>query len=416
MHRRWATVAWAALAVGCGQNAPVPVLHSVAPTTAYTEGPLRVTLYGGGFIPSYDLDLDDGRRRGSTAGFSGRIGSPASGWRPLRDFGWRSPDELSATLDAGLLPGTHTVEVVDPRGRTATLEAGFVALGEDRAAPTLAFLTPGRTTPLAGGMMVAVRFTAVEAAPGRLGEVTWEARVRGVLIGSGNCPVERDPGSTTCAATVTLPASATAGDELQLTAAATDLAARPNRGEAVLIVPLRDRPAVAAITPVRGSTSGGNDVLIRGSGFLPGTRVFFGGHLLVPAGGLLVDDTTISGRVPPNAPGGVPVRIATPIGDVIVDDGFRYAPPPTAERITPAEAPVAGGTLVRVRGQNLTLQTRVYLGSSLADGAPLVDAQLVDGQEIVGVVPPGRGRASVYVVDPELGWSRLADAFTWVDL
>jgi hypothetical protein len=66
-----------------------------------------------------------------------------------------------------------------------------------------------------------------------------------------------------------------------------------------------------------------------------------------------------------------------------------------------------------VLGRNFTPTTRVLLGSNLATAVPLGDPKFIDPAEIRGVLPPGQGQASVFVIDAEAGIGQLPAAFAW---
>src|SRR5262245_59731181 len=89
--------------VACGDAAPTPTITTVSPAVAYTDRDLRVVLRGSGFVPSYEIVTTSGRRIGRDGAFTGKVGDGTTSV-DLVDFGWRSPDELSATLSKGLPP------------------------------------------------------------------------------------------------------------------------------------------------------------------------------------------------------------------------------------------------------------------------------------------------------------------------
>ena len=66
-----------------------------------------------------------------------------------------------------------------------------------------------------------------------------------------------------------------------------------------------------SVTPGKGAISGGAEVLVQGTGFTPETVIYFGAVEMLEAN--FVNDTTISGVLPPNGAGYV---------DVVADDGF----------------------------------------------------------------------------------------------
>jgi hypothetical protein len=154
-------------------------------------------------------------------------------------------------------------------------------------------------------------------------------------------------------------------------------------------------------------------VVVSGSGFLPGTRVLVDGMPLAPAGGMLVDDRTISGRMPPHPAGPATLALRSPLGEGQLAGAFVYGEPPAIVAILPEEGVTAGGTMVRVRGARFDGDTHVLFGDSLAQAQALASPEWVSDTEIRGIAPAGTGRTSVWVVDVALGWDRLVDGFGW---
>jgi hypothetical protein len=63
-------VVLAASLVGCAGNEPKPRIDAVEPAQAYTDGDVRLTLTGAGFLPSFRLDPVSGERVATMEGFS----------------------------------------------------------------------------------------------------------------------------------------------------------------------------------------------------------------------------------------------------------------------------------------------------------------------------------------------------------
>jgi hypothetical protein len=171
---------------------------------------------------------------------------------------------------------------------------------------------------------------------------------------------------------------------------------------------------VVLVSPARGGTAGGTEVVVRGSGFLAGSRVFFGRGLLQPQGGIRLDDQTITGRTPAHAEGGALVRVETPLGDARPLEGetlFEFSPPPVVRTLAPAVASAAGGTALQVTGEHFTADTRLLAGPSLRSAVPLAGQSVVSATEIRGITLPGASgvRMTVFAVDPNTGWGALPD-------
>jgi hypothetical protein len=401
-----------ALLAGCTASAPVPVLWSVEPSRGYTDRPQRLILRGEGFLPSFTVDPVTGARLSDAGGFRGTIGIGDEAVQ-LTDFTWRGPNELSATLGPALQMGMQPVVLVDPRDQSALLPKGFASLGEDRNKPTIVFESPAEDTPAAPGTRLRVRFRVDDGA-GKLTKVAGDAGGPPEAGGVRNrCPVPPGTPKLTCEFDVVVPTSLREGDPFDLRVQATDDAPSGNTADKTLSFTLFAPPAVTDVTPASGGITGGTDVIVRGRGFLPGTRVMVGRTPLMPDGGIRVDDSTFAGRMPPTTRAGtVDVTVETPLGNAVFS-AFRYYATPTIESVTPAEAPAAGGITVLVRGKDFTRDTRIYLGTKLSTAVELADQTLSGTSEITGLVPPGEGMASVWAFDPFAGWSALADGFSW---
>ena len=130
----------------------------------------------------------------------------------------------------------------------------------------------------------------------------------------------------------------------------------PNAESARLLDGFRNviDPTVIAVTPNRGSFLGGERVRVKGTNFVNGATVTFGG---VAATGLVfVNAKAIDVLTPPHAAGTVDVAVTNPGAPVIsLSNGFTYdstLPGPSLATIAPASGPVAGGTLVTLTGTN----------------------------------------------------------------
>jgi hypothetical protein len=402
-------------AAGCESSPPDPRISGIEPARAYSDRPLRVLLKGSGLLPAYRIDVATGQRTGDASGFSGQVGTGTDPAVPLRDFTWRDPDELSATLDPGLPAGRYAVLVTDPRGARGELPDAFQSLGSDEQGPAIVIERPAAAAPMAPGGRLSGRLLVSDDS--QVSRVDWRLAGPMAPLATGSCPVAPGPTVVSCDFDLTIPATLAAGDLLELTVTAADASPMVNAGSATRSFTLRAPPAVTAVKPTRGGTAGGSEVVVRGAGFLPGSRVYFGRALLQPDGGIRLDDETITGRTPPHPRGYAVVRAATPLGEARVDTLFEFLPPPAVLSVEPAMATSAGGTLLRVTGENFGTSTRILIGRSLRAATPLSTQSRVSETVIEGVVAP-RGvapggaldaRVSVFAVDPSAGWGALPD-------
>ncbi|MGB8298550.1 MAG: IPT/TIG domain-containing protein [Polyangia bacterium] len=411
--------------VGCAGNEPHPRIDSVAPAQAYTNRDLWLTLTGADFVPSFRIDPESGARVATMDGFSGRIGSDPT-WRQLTNFGWIGLTQISAGLEkeqAEDLPIEFCdVEITDPRGHAAILRGGFDNLGPELApVVTVASPTVG-TICVPGGTFTAV-VNAATPPPGHMTALTWTYTEPMASDGTqrdpvtGACPFLPDAASVDCVFDVTVSSNLNAGLTVKLEITAVDDAPSDNTTVRPFPIGLTSRPTVSSVQPQSGGMAGGTNVVILGSGFVAGSRAYFGTELLIPDGGIVVDQQTISGYVPARSTGAVfvPVLVQSRLGFATWDQKFEYQIPPQISSINPAFGPEGEDTQVRVLGTNFTRTTTIYLGHALANAVALTGAKFASDSEIDGVVPPGSGQVTVWALDPDNGWTSLPEpnGFSW---
>lgn len=175
------------------------------------------------------------------------------------------------------------------------------------------------------------------------------------------------------------------------------------------------------VRPPRGSTAGGETVMLSGAGFVIGvplqgsqrpddvTEVWFGSSRSI--GARVIDDDTILAPTPPGLHGDVDVRVVNPLGEAVCSGCFRYLAPVELASIEPAEGPTDGGLAITVRGSNLREGMVLTVGSRAVVGTELQE----DGS-LRGILPPGDepGPVDVRVFDAD-GQALLRKAFTYVD-
>lgn len=132
-----------------------------------------------------------------------------------------------------------------------------------------------------------------------------------------------------------------------------------------------------SISPIYGWEDGCNDVRIGGHGFDDGVKVTIGGAAMespvLPTDALSIG-FRIDGIVPGGTAGQQPVVVTNGDGATSeITDGYNFVACPTAfhpESVLPttADGSVAAGTVIEVRGCNLTGATQVRVG---ATGTPV---------------------------------------------
>jgi hypothetical protein len=173
-------------------------------------------------------------------------------------------------------------------------------------------------------------------------------------------------------------------------------------------------PAVTALAPAQGASSGGTVVTITGSGFdtTPGgTAVTFGG---VAATGVVCASSVTCQATSPAGTGAVSVRV-TVAGQTSADtaaDDFTYGVAPTITALTPAAGALAGGTIVTISGTGFSTTpgaTTVMFGAVAATNISCASAT-----ECVATSPAGTGTVSVRAtVDGKTSADTAADDFAY---
>jgi hypothetical protein len=156
-----------------------------------------------------------------------------------------------------------------------------------------------------------------------------------------------------------------------------------------------DTPQVTSVAPDAGPTTGGNTVVIHGSGFGASPKVKFGG---VSATVVSSNFTQITVTAPAaSAAGRVDVHVTTTGGATATSsaDSYTYGRP-TITAVTPDAGATAGGNTVAINGNGFTSDSTVKFGSALATVVSVSPTRIT-------VTAPAEGsssRVTVYVGNP----------------
>ena len=150
------------------------------------------------------------------------------------------------------------------------------------------------------------------------------------------------------------------------------------------------QPAVASITPDRGTVAGGTTAAVTGSNFLGVTAVTFGG---APAVSFTVNsDTQITAVTPAGIAGTADVAVTAAGGTGTKTGAFTYVPVPQISSVTPGAGALAGGNTVTIAGTGFTGTTAVDF-----DISPASAFTVNSDTQITAVVPAGSGTVQVTV-------------------
>ncbi|TNF28786.1 MAG: hypothetical protein EP329_17260 [Deltaproteobacteria bacterium] len=167
---------------------------------------------------------------------------------------------------------------------------------------------------------------------------------------------------------------------------------------------------LSTVEPSEGDIGGGEPIVVRGSGFAPGTRFFIAGRPAIRQA--RVDDGMMTGLAPPGDPGPADLQIIGENGVLEAPGAYRYRQAPRVDRLLPVVGPAAGGTVVRLEGAGLDADALVRFGER--------DAQVVqaarDGAWLDVTTPSGDGGTTVDVtVATSWGTAVATSAWTWAD-
>jgi|GEM_PF-4145387 len=169
--------------------------------------------------------------------------------------------------------------------------------------------------------------------------------------------------------------------------------------------------SIGQVIPAVGALSESQDVLIKGSGFTPGTaaKVMFGDRQTT---GFAVTSTTVQATVPPNVS----------IGDIDVEvvagenrtaklaDAYTYVDEIKVESIDPSTGPVAGKVVIKIHGKGFLSGAEVMFGDVAATNVAVAN----DHNSITVTLPAHvAGKVNVVVKNQNGKSATKADAFTF---
>ncbi|WP_280307711.1 IPT/TIG domain-containing protein [Nocardia abscessus] len=314
--------------------APVPSLTAVVPNTGPETGGNTVTLTGTVFATATAVNF---------------------GLAPAISFTVVSDTAVTAIAPAGT--GTSAVTVTTAGGVSNDSVYTYVP------APTLASVVPGAGLVTGGSTvtLIGAGFTGTTAV--RFGATPAASFA---VVSDTELTSVTPAGTGTATVTVT----AVGGN---------------SNGVSYSFVPA---PALASIVPGSGPETGGNTVVLTGTGFATATAVNFG-----PAPAIsftVVSDTEISAAVPAGTgPVGVTVTAAGGTSNPVT---YSYVPAPALASIVPDSGPETGGNTVTLTGSGLTGTTAVNFGL-----APAISFTVVSDTAVIVIAPAGTGTAAVTV-------------------
>jgi hypothetical protein len=156
-------------------------------------------------------------------------------------------------------------------------------------------------------------------------------------------------------------------------------------------------PVVTAIAPPSGPNTGGNQVVIEGSGFAGATEVDFGTVVVPPSNFTVLDDGVITVYAPPKTDKTtVNIKGSSPVGtsDTSAVDKYTYTSPIVGSNISPSNGPNTGGNKVIIAGSGFTGATEVDFGTVVVFPSNFT---VLGDRVIIAHAPPGTAGTTVNI-------------------
>jgi hypothetical protein len=331
--------------------AAVPTVTSVSPNVGTDSGGRLVTISGTDFTNATDVEF---------------------GSDPV-DFTVNSDTQITTVSPPTGTDGTVDITVTTPDGTSAATPADQFTFVPT---PTVTNISPN-LGPIAGGTTITITGTAFTGATA----VTF---FQTTLAGTSQTPATSFTVDSDTQITAVVPAApgGIAGFADVVVSIPAGGSVSPTSDEFIWEAP----PVVQAFQPFTGSTVGGNQVSIIGTGFNGATAVSFGS---TPATSFrVIAGDEIFATAPAHAPGGVIVSVTTPGGTGSSRTLYTYvAPKPTITGVSPNSGPTAGGNPVTITGTGFTGASKVSFGT-----IPAANFTVNSDTSITVTAPPGLAR------------------------
>jgi hypothetical protein len=171
-------------------------------------------------------------------------------------------------------------------------------------------------------------------------------------------------------------------------------------------------PTVTSIAPASGLTTGGTNVTITGTGFIPPVTVKIGGVSATNVA--LVSSTTISATAPVHAAGVADVQVVNSDGQSATKtSAFTFVnPAPTITSVSPVSGVAGGGMVVTITGSNFMSGATVTFGGTVG-----TNISVTSGTTISVVAPShASGAVDIVVKNPDGQSATKAAGFSYASL
>jgi hypothetical protein len=350
--------------------ASAPAVTGVSPSSGSTAGTTTVTITGTNFTAATGVLF------GGVAATSFVVNSDTQ-------ITALAPAQVAATVD---------VTIATPSGTSAVVSADHFTYNA-AAAPAVTGVSPATGT-TAGGAVVSITGSGFTGATG----------VSFGTVAASNFTVVTD-------GLITAVAPAEAAGTVDVTVSTPSGTSATGSADH-FVYTAAPAPAVTGVTLSTGSTAGGDQVVVTGSGFTGASAVTFG--TTAAADFTVLSDTAILATTPALSAGTVDVKVTTPSGTSATGsaDHFTATAPaaPTVTALSISSGSTAGGTVLTITGTNFTAATGVSFGTTPAA------ALVVNSPTQITVVSPSQAAGLVDVTVTTAGGTSAtgaADQFTY---
>ncbi|MEA3202803.1 MAG: large repetitive protein, partial [Thermoplasmata archaeon] len=363
-----------------------PLAQQVVPAHGTSNGGVRVTIHGSGFLDGALVEACEG-------GACSRGG--------LLSF---QSDALLAVLPAHA-PGVVDLVITNPDGRQTRFSSAFTY--DPAPAPAVTSVEPAQG-PAVGGTAIHVKGSGFVPLTNPVVSI---GGVPAIVTGVGNDEID--------AVTVGHPVGT-----VDVVVTNPDGQSSPTATAARFAFTTSAKPTVSSLTPSEGSANGGTPVVVAGLNFAPGATLRFGS---LPASSVVYAGVDRLVAVAPAGNGAVPVLVVNPDGTTSAATPFtftfRATPAAQQVRVTgvaPARGPASGHLPVNVTGANFAVgspdKPSVRFGGI---DVPAADVTVVSATQLRVLAPAqAAGARGITVTNPAgtpTDTGVLPAAFTYVD-
>ena len=189
----------------------------------------------------------------------------------------------------------------------------------------------------------------------------------------------------------------------------TDPFEAPEETFSFVVGPPRLPIQVRGVSPNTGPASGGTPVFVHGEGFRPDSEVVFATSVASEV--MYRTPHLLEVVTPPSRAGLVDIEVRSGTGQRgVLEDAFYFIPPPTPERVTPAQGPTAGGTRILIEGRDFVPGVAIAL-----DGQAATEVTWIDENTVQATTPPHpEGVVSLTATNPDGQQGTLEGAFRYL--